>query len=242
MLSVRTCNPFREDDKASRVMIESLRQFAGSPGAAFAAACMRRFCRPSLFRVIAFQLLTGKGRAGIMRELGAVASSGGRLYTGSYVTVGGQPEGLLPSQAASFNLGVAKAVADVHDGWKKTGVRWTVRRLADALLWNEIPGVGRFMAWQHALDMQYLPKKEAAVDNGDSPIAGPGAKAGARLLFPAMKTDDAIEYLASASGQGPTNDGGDAMRPSAVEHWLCEFFKLWRASKGGHFERYKERT
>lgn len=227
---LRTCCPYRQADKHSiqmRLLSAPLVAAEERETAAEVVALARRNCRLELWP----ELMAAYARGGVegwFKRSREISREGVPVRTGSYISC------LPPDMDLRAAYAVSKAFGERD--WRDA------RELADRL--NGQPGVGKFMAWQHALDWGICLGQGVGWRRWTNcdPILGPGALKGAALLGAKDKRGALIlvERLAlDAPERGPNDLLGWTMTRADVEHWLCEFQKLVRAAVGGHAKPYK---
>lgn len=167
--------------------------------------------------------------------LDARVAEGKPLYNAAYVMLVGPRLGEATAHADRLRLlermVIDGCAAQVVDSASLEGVYELLRRY---------PSVGRFLAYQYALDLNYT----TLCDHGeDWVVTGPGARAGLKLCFETtggLPDADVCRMLARLAPLEFAHRGlafeelpGRPLQAVDVEHLLCEIAKYVRAREGG---------
>jgi hypothetical protein len=145
--------------------------------------------------------------------------------TGSFIRC--KPTEQFISSWNLYDKNMGKLIHSIRNGK-------TLREIFRVL--KKFPLIGNFMAWQVLSDIKLCGLVLAKTDNGSFVVFGPGAKRGIALLEKQYSAP-----LALLCAIKKDVDELNWMNVEDVEHCLCEFYKYYRASKGGQMpkQRYK---
>lgn len=101
-------------------------------------------------------------------------------------------------------------------------------------------GIGRFLAYQYAIDLNYLPR--FSFSENSMTVAGPGAARGLeKLLGDSSMLNYRIRQLWEERERGPLLLGKREMHLIDVQNMLCEYDKYTREQAGEKGKRMKQR-
>ena len=220
--SYRYTNIFRILDRGSQELIDRIETY-DKESALFRVLAWRAFGRSSTFDAIE-GCLDGWG-IDQDRALQAIEAIQGPVFTGAYQTA--TLPGCGPDGSSVAQRHVMRLAAWAEDETLKRSVMQatTLEQVYRAM--RLMNGVGDFMAWQFALDVDYW--HIGGLERRDFVVAGPGARAGLKLLGTGngRHWDDVIRML---TREAPPELMLDRLKvePSDVEHALCEYSKFHR--------------
>jgi len=143
-------------------------------------------------------------------------AAGNRIFSGAYIII---PE---PGTANDKVEGAVRVTQRFVRERAEDFLGSTTQDERFAVL-QSTPGLGKFLSMQILTDWNYLQTIEPDLS---FIVAGPGARRGAVLLYPAKKPEDAIYDLAFDWMDHPTVTlGGRSLTLMDVQNTLCEFSK-----------------
>lgn len=172
--------------------------------------------------------------AAIQVLLNERVAAGKQIFTGSYMMVNPLTAGWVKHHYYTSMLNTL--LGDYHRGriLGATSLEELIIRL------REVDGIGAFLAYQYAIDLNYTPLFNFSED--DSVLAGHGAKRGLTRLFGNNRMAEArIMELALERDRGPLLMGKRKMHLIDVQNVLCEYDKYMRTAQPEGKKRMKQR-
>lgn len=239
----RFCNVHREDDKTTVWFRENVRDHLSGLPVVEATLIFRWFNRIETGELIKDLLLSGHFDAQVYRE----RLTGVRpIVTGAYIIKGYDGYDKLNGVLRCLELGLPK-VRRFYEQWKADD-QLTLEKVWRDL--TELDYMGGFMAYEAVSDLRWTPGFNQVTDIMTWANAGPGC---ARGLGWVVGDDSSIFNTSPASQKRilpllqellalsqDSNYWLPTWRPwemREVEHWLCEYDKYRRASRGDSMKR-----
>lgn len=196
------CNTFRVADRVTQYYLKHV---------AYVASCNNLSRRDQAFRAIVFRFFSREDTwAYLESELGLINATdfdensfgaaltrrrdaGHKLYTGAFILCANNAFGFDAkhlNHAALFSA-LAKSKNSTLD---RMAQATSVSELYDELI--EVPLIGKFMAYQIAIDINYC--ADYSFDESEFVAAGPGAERGVRKCFESvgtLKAEDVITWV-----------------------------------------------
>lgn len=233
---LQTChftNVFREDDPGTWVAQDIMKGYTSIEERLWNLVLYRRLNRESTYLQIGgYQRRMTK--AALERKLRAIE---GPVFTGAHQV--NMLQMVMPGRDAIERQ--AEAMAYLRDSKLKALDKALkksrdIKDMFEYWLNAKIPGIGKFLAWQLALDVNVVykwPENWAPVQAG--------AAAGLTIVAPHITTKHGreIELLLMVKYQKDEFKSRGLkfdrlLTPAAVEHSLCEYSKYHRIALGGH--------
>lgn len=157
-------------------------------------------------------------------------ASGEKIFTGSYMMVNPLTKGWVKHE---FYVDMITVVMENYLPvlLESQSMRELVSRL------NDVPGIGDFLAYQYAVDLNYSPLFGFSED--EYVLPGHGARRGIVKLFgDSRMADRKVRSLLDDRDRGPLLRGQRPMHLTDLQNMLCEYDKYTRAA-GGMKQRYR---
>ena len=157
-------------------------------------------------------------------------ASGEKIFTGSYMMVNPLTKGWVKHE---FYVDMITVVMENYLPvlLESQSMRELVSRL------NDVPGIGDFLAYQYAVDLNYTWLFDFSED--EYVLPGHGARRGIVKLFgDSRMADRKVRSLLADRDRGPMLHGQRPMHLTDLQNMLCEYDKYTRAA-GGMKQRYR---
>lgn len=156
--------------------------------------------------------------------------AGEKVFTGSYMMVNPLTKGWVKHE---FYVDMIHTV--MTDYLPAVLGSQSLRELVSVL--NDVPGIGDFLAYQYAIDLNYT--SLFGFSENDYVLPGHGARRGIVKLYGNGRMAPArIMELALQRDRGPLLRGQRPMHLTDLQNMLCEYDKYTRAA-GGMKQRYR---
>ena len=157
-------------------------------------------------------------------------ASGEKIFTGSYMMVNPLTKGWVKHE---YYVNMIHTVMENYLPalLESQSMRELVSRL------NDVPGIGDFLAYQYAVDLNYTWLFGFSED--EYVLPGHGARRGIVKLFgDSRMADRKVRSLLADRDRGPLLRGQRPMHLTDLQNMLCEYDKYTRAA-GGMKQRYR---